>query len=316
MNILSPARALRALTVILLMTVGAAIAQAQLRPWPDAVVFYHQGPDASPGFDSTNPYFPGNVLGPPDSTATGLAPASSPQEIQSLGTGGVIILRYIDRVIVDGPGVDFTVFENPFFVGGDSNNVYREAGIVSVSRDGVNFTEFPFQGAPLWHNLAGCTPTLGGNPLDPRVSGGDRFDLAEVGLDSVHYVKIVDAAGRVADNGPSFDLDAIAALHLAGVTTGLRDVAARVPGETTLEQNYPNPFNPSTTITFEISRQEFVRLDVFNVLGQRVKELVAAVLPPGRYSYLFAPGGLPSGVLYCRLIAGNLAHTRRMMLLQ
>jgi len=226
------------------------------------------------------------------------------------------MLRYVDRVIVDGPGPDFTVFENPFFVGGDSNSVYREAGIVSVSRDGVNFTEFPFQGAPLWHNLAGCTPTLGGDPLDPRVSGGDKFDLAEIGIDSVHYVKIVDAAGRVADNGPSFDLDAIAALHLAGVATGLRDVAAGIPGEITLEQNYPNPFNPSTTIAFEISRQEFVRLEVFNALGREVTTLVAGTREAGTHTVLFDASRYASGVYFCRLQTENRSITKPMILLR
>lgn len=304
--------------ILMLLVVGLLHEHsfAQLRPWPDTVTFYRQGPNATPGYDSTNPYFPNNVLGPPDSTATGSSPAFTPQELQALGTGGEIILKYNGRVIVNGPGPDFTVFENPFLVGGDSNNVFREVGIVSVSRDGVAFTEFPFQGAPVWRNLAGSTPTYGGNPLDPEVSGGDKFDLAEIGMDSVQYVKIVDAAARVPDNGPSFDLDAVATLHLVSTVTAVSRQEQLLPASICLEQNYPNPFNPTTTIVYEVASGGHVRLDVFDLLGQKLVHLVDERQPTGRYMLMFNASGLPSGILYYRLTVGAQSLTRRMILLQ
>ena len=301
--------------IVALGLLGSA-SQAQLRPWPDSVTFYRQGPNAAPGFDSTNPYFPMNVLGPPDPTATGLVPSDIPEELQSLGTGGEIILKYSGRAIVDGPGPDFTVFGNPFFIGGDSNNVYRKVAIVSVSRDGVTFTEFPFQGAPVWHDLVGATPTLGGNPLDPRVSGGDKFDLAEIGVDSVHFVKIVDAAGRVADDGPSSNLDAVAALHLVALTTGVRDVAGSLPAGMILAQNYPNPFNPSTEISFSIPTAGLTTLKVYNNLGQEVSTLVNGQLQPGSYQVTLNATNLASGVYLYRLQAGSSISVRKMILLK
>jgi hypothetical protein len=257
-----------------------------------------------------------NVLGPPDSRATGLAPAYGPEELQSLGTGGEIILRYSGRAIVDGPGPDFIVFENPFFVGGDSSNVFRETGIVSVSRDGVTFTEFPFQGAPVCHNLAGATPTLGGNPLDPQVSGGDKFDLAEIGVDSVQFVKIVDAAERVTDNGPSFDLDAVAALHLVALSTGVRDIPLSLPADFILAQNYPNPFNPLTTIRYNLPNRSHVYLTVFNTLGQQVVQLVNGEMDAGHHEVKFDASGLSSGVYFYRMQAGSFTETKKLILLR
>ncbi len=315
------------ISLLLLIALGCSIAAAQLSPWPDAVVLYRQGANATPGFDSTNPYFPHNVLGRPDSTARGNAPASTPQELQALGTGGEIILRYTGRAIVNLPGPDFTVFENPFFIGGDSTSVFREVGIVSVSKDGSTFRQFPYSGSPTWRNLAGATPTLGGNPLDPRVSGGDKFDLAEINMDSVRYIRIVDAAGLVQDDGPSFDLDAVAALHLVSTTTSVDAAENTLPTALVLEQNYPNPFNPTTEIRFqiaEVSRQRRaspeaggqksvedptrrevgrVTLKVFDVLGKEVATLVNETMQPGTYSVRFDGSTLSSGVYYYRLEA-------------
>lgn len=312
------------ISLLVLVAFGCTTVVAQLLPWPDAVVFYRQGPNATPGFDSTNPHFPHNVLGPPDSTARGIAPASTPQELQALGTGGEIVLRYNGRAIVNLPGPDFIVFENPFFIGGDSSRVFREVGIVSVSKDGVTFRQFPYSGSPTWRNLAGATPTLGGNPLDPLLSGGDKFDLADVNIDSVRYIRIVDAAGLVADDGPSFDLDAVAALHLVSTATSVDGSARTAPPEFVLEQNYPNPFNPTTEVRFQIreargvqSEVERVRLRVFDVLGKEVGTLVNETLQPGTYRVRFDGSKLSGGVYYYRLeaLSGQaFSATRKMVL--
>ncbi len=304
------------ISLFLLLSLGCNIAAAQLSPWPDAVVLYRQGPNATPGFDSTNPYFPNNVLGRPDSTATGIAPASTPQELQALGTGGEIILRYTGRAIVNLPGPDFTVFENPFFIGGDSNSVFREVGIVSVSKDGITFRQFPYSGSPTWRNLAGSTPTLGGNPLDPRVSGGDKFDLAEINMDSVRYIRIVDAAGLVLDDGPSFDLDAVAALHLVSVSTSVPLVSDELPSTLKLDQNYPNPFNPATTIRYEIRESGNVTLEVFDLAGRTIRTLVSQPQQRGRYAVQLDGEEMPSGTYFYRLSFNGTSMTRRMTIVR
>src|SRR5207247_9735715 len=62
----------------------------------------------------------------------------------SLGLGGSIVLECTDNVVVDGPGPDFTVFENPFLVHGTTTGApYAEPGTVSVSADGVHWATFP-----------------------------------------------------------------------------------------------------------------------------------------------------------------------------
>ena len=64
--------------------------------------------------------------------------------------------------------------------------------------------------------------------------------------------------------------------------TDVSEDAGSLPNRFALEQNYPNPFNPSTLISFELPRPGDVRLDVYDLLGQRVSTLAAGRYPSGR----------------------------------
>ena len=186
-------------------------------PFADAVDSFLPGMFAGFGED----LLPGIVLGPPN--GAGLLQGSL--DTLSLGHGGVITLHFDLPLICDGPGADFTVFENAFHAGSVSGLIFAEYGSVEVSQDGEHFVAFPFD-ATTHVGLAGQQPVLsapdnGVDPLDPTVSGGDQFDLAEVGLAWVAYVRILDGGDAIPDPGDrvppgdkgGFDLDAIAALH-------------------------------------------------------------------------------------------------------
>jgi photosystem II stability/assembly factor-like uncharacterized protein len=83
-----------------------------------------------------------------------------------------------------------------------------------------------------------------------------------------------------------------------------------------LFQNYPNPFHASTTIPFALDHAAFVTLKVFDLLGREVATLVHEELGIGYYESSFNGSGLPSGVYFCRLQAGNLSTTRELLLLK
>jgi photosystem II stability/assembly factor-like uncharacterized protein len=57
------------------------------------------------------------------------------------------------------------------------------------------------------------------------------------------------------------------------------------PKEFGLLQNYPNPFNPSTTIPVAIPRESWIRLEIYNMLGQRVRTLYEGMIGPGRFAF-------------------------------
>ncbi len=87
-----------------------------------------------------------------------------------------------------------------------------------------------------------------------------------------------------------------------------------IPSEFVLEQNYPNPFNPSTTIRYAVEDAMPVSLNVFDVAGREVAQLVNETKAPGVYEATFQADGLPSGTYLYRLQAGDFSETRTMVL--
>ena len=180
------------------------------------VVSFTPGPCA--GFGQSA--MPGIVEGPPK----GGGASQGSLDVVSLGVGGEIVLSFAPNAIVDGPGVDFIVFENPFDIGGNPDDPYAEPGEVSVSDDGTTWatypctaTSYPYGECAGWHPVYSA-PGNGISPVDPSTAGGDPFDLADVGLTEARFVRIRDVSGEVCPDagGPTtdgFDLDAISIVN-------------------------------------------------------------------------------------------------------
>ena len=268
------------------MAIVEAIAETD--PWADEVVSFTPGdPWSQFGYD----FFPFNVLGPPDPSASinERVAANSEDEILSLGHGGEIVLKFTDNVVMNGEGVDFIVFEN-VFINMWTQQPWMEAGIVSVSQDGENFVQFPYD-TTTHEGLAGVTPVKSTtDPTNPEASGADAFDLDVVGMDWIRYVKITDM-GDLWQEGPyngDFDLDAVVAVHSAANAPTFVDADAEaIPHSFATLKNYPNPFNPQTTLQFELSCSGFTELAVFDVNGKRVKTITARNLAAGVHQYVW-----------------------------
>ena len=94
-----------------------------------------------------------------------------------------------------------------------------------------------------------------------------------------------------------------------------------LPGSWALEQNYPNPFNPVTIIRFSLPRAEHVRLTVYNLLGRRVRSLVARRMIAGAHAVSWDGRGdsgeaLASGIYFYRIVAGPFMDSRKMLLIK
>ena len=83
-----------------------------------------------------------------------------------------------------------------------------------------------------------------------------------------------------------------------------------------LEQNFPNPFNPTTEIKFTIPVSGNTTLEVYNVLGQKVKTLLNKEVPSGSYTYQFDAGNLTSGIYFYKLSSGNYTAIKKMILIK
>ena len=83
-----------------------------------------------------------------------------------------------------------------------------------------------------------------------------------------------------------------------------------------LAQNYPNPFNPSTTINYTMKNAGQATISIYNVMGQKVAELVNEVKAQGSYNVTWNASGTASGVYYYKLEAGGKSITRKMTLIK
>lgn len=96
--------------------------------------------------------------------------------------------------------------------------------------------------------------------------------------------------------------------------TDLKKENSNIPVQYHLEQNYPNPFNPSTVISYQLPKDEFVKLRIFNMLGEEVALLVSQHQLAGVYQITWNGKNLSSGVYIYRLEAGNYVQTKKMVL--
>ncbi|UCG51055.1 MAG: S8 family serine peptidase [Candidatus Latescibacterota bacterium] len=110
-------------------------------------------------------------------------------------------------------------------------------------------------------------------------------------------------------------------IDLGDVVTSTEDPVQSLPKTYALHNNYPNPFNPATTIKYELPTASDVRLVIYNIKGQVVRELVRKWQPAGRYTATWdgtnASGdAVASGVYFYRIKAGEYVNTRKMVFLK
>lgn len=110
--------------------------------------------------------------------------------------------------------------------------------------------------------------------------------------------------------------DDLAAAGKLGKVGGAVADAEDVPREFTLRANYPNPFNPTTTVSYDLPKRADVTLAVYDVLGRQVRILDSGSKAAGTYEVTFDATGIPSGVYFFRLEAGDFEQTRRMVLVK
>lgn len=89
-----------------------------------------------------------------------------------------------------------------------------------------------------------------------------------------------------------------------------------LPIEFSLEQNYPNPFNPTTTLEYSITEVSFVKLTIYDVLGNEVSKLVNKEQMAGKYNYNFDATNLSSGTYFLQINAGNFTDVKKMVLMK
>jgi hypothetical protein len=86
--------------------------------------------------------------------------------------------------------------------------------------------------------------------------------------------------------------------------------------EYSLSQNYPNPFNPKTIINFQLPKNNYVTLTIYDILGRKVSILVIEELKAGTYQVDWDASNYTSGVYFYKFIAGEFTETKKMILMK
>ncbi|NNE34228.1 MAG: T9SS type A sorting domain-containing protein [Rhodothermales bacterium] len=203
--------------------------------------------------------------------------------------GAVIELNNKKFLSLSAPrGFDFIEFydTNNLVVGG----VFALDGSTSLD---VSFDRTDNGSVLLAYNGTGGPLTDVLVEVSPEGAGNSQFyiKLKDLGLDC-----------------PIIDIDPVVALD---TDLGGDDLLSFA-----LEQNFPNPFRPQTTIVYSIAERTPVTLTVLDLLGREVRQLAVGTKEAGTHEVSFDGQGLPSGVYFYRLLAGEFAKTRRMTLMK
>ncbi len=129
-----------------------------------------------------------------------------------------------------------------------------------------------------------------------------------------------DASGNVDD----VYIDAITWRGMSGysskggplVLSKMGDPIAVMPEEFSLRQNHPNPFNPATTISFTMPEESHVKLEIFNITGQKVETLVNGTVSAGVHSVIWDGTDVASGIYFYRIETDEFIETKKMVLLK
>jgi len=161
------------------------------------------------------------------------------------------------------------------------------------------------------------TVTVSYNP-ESLLAGFDPEELQLLRYDQTSEEWFVlESSVNTADQtvtGTTTAFSGFVAGQLTNVST--EPIATDRPDQFSLKQNYPNPFNPSTVISYSLPQASDVRLEVFNLLGQRVSLLVQDRLQAGQHTATFNSAYLSSGIYIYRSQANGFTQTRKMLLVK
>jgi photosystem II stability/assembly factor-like uncharacterized protein len=203
--------------------------------------------------------------------------------------------------------VHFTSASTGYICGGLSTNI-----VLKTTNGGINWTLTTLPGAGGLRSIYFPTPSTGyavGNlsTIYKTVDGGVSWVLQSSPISNpefrdVHFIG-ADTGYAVGESG-----SLIKTTNGGGPPVGVENISGKIPEKFELSQNYPNPFNPTTQIAYAVPKASFVRLTVYNVLGQEVATLVNAEQEVGHVTAVWdghnsAGQAVGSGLYFYRIEA-------------
>jgi hypothetical protein len=195
-----------------------------------------------------------------------------------------------------------------FYCGSPSNKLYCWQGINGSLKGG-----FPLN--------------LRGDILSSAVIGDLDMDgcldlVAGSGADSLYCYELWPGTIKEGANWPMFRNGRTrTGCFYVETVTDVEEAENTSPSITCLVSIYPNPFNPSTRILFDLDKKTDVTLTIYDVSGRKVFNLVDGVLPASRHSIVWhgkneMGENVSSGIYFCRMTAGDIVQTNKLVLLR
>ncbi|MCP4633435.1 MAG: T9SS type A sorting domain-containing protein [candidate division Zixibacteria bacterium] len=211
---------------------------------------------------------------------------------------------WVDNITID-PESDNRIYF------GTSNGVYRSTNY------GDNWIE-PSQEISAGSDLLidpASSSILYASGTDGIFKSGD-YGVTWVNIDSsfdFHNVLVIemDEANRYFYAGTGGG-----GVYRTNIMTDVDDNSELLPSNTTLYQNYPNPFNSTTNISFMTAIPGLYRIEIINILGQRIDLLQGKQKTPGIVTLRWDASEFSSGMYFYKLTTNNQSLTKRMTLLK
>ncbi len=247
---------------------------------------------------------------------TGLAPGAytgnvtvtSPEANNSpqLLTVNLTVLNPVD-ILLTPDSLRFTAHEN------GQNPPGQEVVITNAIPSGMQFNWGAIETSP-WLSMSATTGT---SPSTVTFN----VDITGLGMGTYTTQVIIEQTATAKSLGVTFDMDTINVRLIVDQATGVDDNQGSLPTSFSLNQNYPNPFNPETVIEYNLATPSHVTLTVYNVLGQKVVDIVNGFESAGRKQAVWSGKDesgrdVQSGVYFYRLTTDNFSMTRKMMLMK
>jgi hypothetical protein len=203
-------------------------------------------------------------------------------------------IQYFPAIVVDdGGGINVTYYD-------DRNTTSDSTGVfLSRSTDGGN----------TWNDFEISDHNFKPEPIGGLGQGyqGDNIDITSVN-NTLWPVWMDNSTGVYQIWTAPIDITTVDIID---------DEVASVPRVFDLKQNYPNPFNPSTTIEYELMREDFVTLKIFDVNGEEIATPLRERQTAGTHQIKFeAESSIPSGVYFYELRVSDFSNTKAMLLVR
>ena len=218
-------------------------------------------------------------------------------------TGGYIVTGYTKSFGAGNADVWLMRFENPVKVlspNGGEDWLIGEQREISWSAGNIDSVKIELRPEPNseWITIEVSTPNDGS--YDWTVEAAQTYQQCTMKISDVNNNGIFD----VSDS--SFVIEE---------PSSISD-SHSLPQKAVLLQNYPNPFNPVTNIQYKIRISAYVKLQVYDMLGNEVAALVNEEKPPGTYTITFDGSRLSSGIYFYKIMAGSFIETKKLILIK